>query len=156
MTKKTDSKSDPKSDSKPRTATRIDPTPKRPSAASRAASPLHSGDDPGAMPPHTTADTAPDPDAAVANPDPAAAAASTLPEPAIDPIPAPVVPVPDPSPSPEPHQPSGADEIMRRHRLVDPGVAEAKTEAGAAAAEEDATKGDDDGKGTKDSKGTAS
>lgn len=148
MTKKTadsNSKSDPKS--KP--ATHIDPAPKKTTTAARAASPLHTGDDPGAMPPHTTADTAPNPDAAAANPDPDAAAASALPEPVSDPIPAPVVPVPDPSPSPEPHQPSGADEIMRRHRLVDPVVAEAKTEA---AVEEDATKDD----GTKDSKGTAS
>lgn len=65
------------------------------------------------------------------DPDPATA---VVPDPVLEPIPvadpaAAAVPVPDPDPQHAPHYPSGEDEIMRRHRLVDPAVAEAKTAA---------------------------
>lgn len=141
MTKKTDT---PKSDSKhsPKPASHVDVTPKKTAASTTTSttttSPLHSGDDPGRMPLQPSATTTADHD-----PDHGAPLAPDS-IPVVEPLPPPAalsVPVPDPSPTPEPHQPSGADEIMRRHRLVDPEVAEAKIEAEAEA--ETATKTED-------------
>lgn len=114
----------------PKPATRIDPVPKK-TAATTATAPLHT----------TTDNLESSPDDLSQSPSRDQRSAldrerADMPEPAVDPIPpqSADVPVPDPSPSPEPHYPSGADEIMRRHRLIDPEVAKVKTEA-----EEDAS-----------------